>query len=265
MNQNIINYYENYKEEDRLTTNNARKIEFLTTIHFFEKHFHGKLKILDCAAGTGTYAFYLADKGHQLTATDVTPRHIAYMDEMLKTKPYQVETKVLDAVDMRCFPDESFDVVLNMGPLYHLIDGELRKKCFEESLRVLKRGGYLAAAYIPRLYINQMIVMSDHKYLDGKLLKQIKDTGILKQDDPKCFWTDTYYSSYDEMKHLYQEYNLKITEHFAQDGMAPLFEKVVDKWNEEQLETWLEYHLSVCSEKAVIDMSNHALIMGQKR
>lgn len=50
MNQNIINYYENYKEEDRLTTNNARKIEFLTTIHFFEKHFHGKLKILDCAA-----------------------------------------------------------------------------------------------------------------------------------------------------------------------------------------------------------------------
>lgn len=69
MNQNIINYYENYKEEDRLTTNNARKIEFLTTIHFFEKHFHGKLKILDCAAGTGTYAFYLADKGHQLTAT----------------------------------------------------------------------------------------------------------------------------------------------------------------------------------------------------
>ena len=124
MNQNIINYYENYKEEDRLTTNNARKIEFLTTIHFFEKHFHGKLKILDCAAGTGTYAFYLADKGHQLTATDVTPRHIAYMDEMLKTKPYQVETKVLDAVDMSCFPDESFDVVLNMGPLYHLIDGE---------------------------------------------------------------------------------------------------------------------------------------------
>ena len=174
MNQNIINYYENYKEEDRLTTNNARKIEFLTTIHFFEKHFHGKLKILDCAAGTGTYAFYLADRGHQLTATDITPRHIAYMNEMLKTKLYQVETKVLDAVDMSCFPDESFDVVLNMGPFYHLIDRELRKRCFEESLRVLKRGGYLAVAYIPRLYINQMIVMSDHKYLDGKLLKDYR-------------------------------------------------------------------------------------------
>ena len=265
MNQNIINYYENYKEEDRLTTNNARKIEFLTTIHFFEKHFHGKLKILDCAAGTGTYAFYLADRGHQLTATDITPRHIAYMNEMLKTKLYQVETKVLDAVDMSCFPDESFDVVLNMGPFYHLIDRELRKRCFEESLRVLKGGGYLAVAYIPRLYINQMIVMSDYKYLDGKLLNQIKNTGILKHDDPNCFWTDTYYSSYDEMKYLYKEYNLKIAEHFAQDGMAPLFEKVVDQWDEEQLETWLNYHLSVCVEKSVIDMSNHALIVGQKR
>lgn len=27
----VVESYENYKEEDRLTTNNARKIEFITT------------------------------------------------------------------------------------------------------------------------------------------------------------------------------------------------------------------------------------------
>lgn len=265
MSNEVIKYYENYREEDRITTNNARRIEFLTTVNRFDQLFKDSLNILDCAAGTGAYAFYLADKGHKVTATDITPRHIKYIDEHLKNKSYTMNTSVLDATDMSCFSDETFDVVLNMGPFYHLTNEELRKKCFEESLRVLKKDGYLITAYIPRLYLNQMIVMSDDKYLDKNLLNQIKDTGILKHDDPKCFWTDTYYSSYDEMQDLYKKYKLKIKEHFAQDGLTPLFHKKADHWNDEQFEIWFNYHLSICSNKSIIDMSNHVIIVGQKK
>ena len=261
----VVNYYENYREEDRITTNNARRIEFLTTVNQLESLLTGKLDILDCASGTGTYAFYLADKGHRLTATDITPRHISYINEHLKEKPYTMETRVLEATDLSCFSDESFDIVLNMGPFYHLTSEEPRKKCFEESLRALRKGGYLITSYIPRLYLNQMIALADNKYLDKKLLSQIKNTGILEHDDPKCFWTDTYYSSYDEMQNLYMKYGLDIIKHFAQDGLAPLFHNRVDQWNDEQFETWLSYHFSVCSEKTIIDMSNHVIIIGQKK
>ena len=79
----VVKYYEYYREEDRITTNNARKIEFLTTIRKFDEVFKEKYEILDCAAGTGAYAFYLADKGHKLTATDITPRHISYIDVVI--------------------------------------------------------------------------------------------------------------------------------------------------------------------------------------
>ena len=260
----VVKYYENYREEDRITTNNARKIEFLTTIRKFDEVFKEKYEILDCAVGTGAYAFYLADKGHKLTATDITPRHISYIDEHLKEKPYSMETKVLDATDMYCFQDASFDVVLNMGPFYHLIDKKARKKCLEESLRVLKKGGYFVVAYIPRLYLNQMIAMLDVKYVDEQLLSQIKTTGVLKHNDPNCFWTDTYYSSYDEMQELFRDNNLDVVMHFAQDGMSPLFHNTVDMWNDEQFDTWLAYHLSVCAEKTIIDMSNHVVIIGKK-
>jgi 2-polyprenyl-3-methyl-5-hydroxy-6-metoxy-1,4-benzoquinol methylase len=264
-NKEVINYYEHYREEDRITTNNARRIEYLTTIAFFDKILNGKLNILDCAAGTGAYAFYLADKGHKVTATDITPRHISYINEKLKEKPYHMDTSVLDATDMSCFSDESFDVVLNMGPFYHLIDEQSRIRCVEESTRVLKKGGLLATAYIPRFYLNQMIVMSNDKYVDKQLLEQIKETGVLNHDDPKCFWTDTYYSSFDEMQELYEKYNLEIVEHFAQDGLAPLFAEKVDKWNAEQFKIWLDYHMSVCTEKSIIGMSNHVIIIGRKR
>lgn len=265
MNNEIVKYYENYKEEDRITTNNARRIEYLTTIKKFDEIFTESLEILDCASGTGVYAFSLADRGHKLTATDITPRHISYIDEQLKEKSYTMKTGVLDATDLSCFSDEAFDVVLNMGPFYHLVDEKARNNCFRESLRVLRKGGYLAISYIPRLYINQMIAMSDVQYVDKQLLNQIGTTGILKHNDPKCFWTDTYYSSYDEMQELFKNHNLEVVMHFAQDGMSPLFHNTVDEWNNAQFNTWFEYHLSVCSEKTIIDMSNHVVIIGKKR
>ena len=135
----VVESYENYKEEDRLSTNNARRIEYLTTVRVLDELITGKKKILDCAAGTGIYAFYLADKGHEVTATDITPRHIEVIKNIAGTKPYEMDARVLDATNMSVFEDESFDIVLNMGPLYHLINESDRVRCFEESLRVLKR------------------------------------------------------------------------------------------------------------------------------
>lgn len=98
-----------------------------------------------------------------------------------------------------------------------------------------------------------------------RLLCQIRDTGVLLHDDPKCFWTDTYYSSNDEMQKLYRDNDIECIDHFAQDGLAPLFHNTVDQWSDEQFETWFKYYLSVCSEKSIIDMSNHVIIIGKKK
>lgn len=51
------------------------------------------------AAGTGIYAFWLADKGHEVTATDITPRHINIINEILKNKNYTMNTAVLGATE----------------------------------------------------------------------------------------------------------------------------------------------------------------------
>lgn len=77
----VVDSYENYQEENRLTTNQARKIEFITTTRIFEEIIPPRCKILDCAAGTGAYAFWLADRGHDVTATDITPRHVKLIED----------------------------------------------------------------------------------------------------------------------------------------------------------------------------------------
>lgn len=261
----IVENYENYREEDRLTTNNARRIEFVNTVRIFNEHIQTKSKILDCAAGTGIYAFYLAEQGHNVTATDITPRHIDIINKQLMNMDYSINTDVLDATDMSIFSDETFDVVLNMGPFYHLITEEMREKCISECIRVLKKDGILVTAYIPRFYVFQYAAMNDSQYLDSNLARQIIETGVLKHDDEKCFWTDTYYSSKDEMEEIYGKHNLKIVDHFAQDGIAPLLSQTIDNWNESEFETWCHYHYSVCREQSILGASNHVIIIGKKQ
>ncbi len=260
----VVDSYENYREEDRLTTNNARRIEFLTTTRILDEILDSKCKILDCAAGTGIYAFWLADKGHDVTATDITPRHIEFINQTLATIDYSMNTAILDATDMSIFDNETFDVVLNMGPFYHLTTESQREKCFDECLRVLKKGGLLVTAYIPRYYVFQYVAMSDENYLDSALAKQLVETGVLKHDDEKCFWTDTYYSSKEEMEEIYRNHNVTITDHFAQDGLAPLLANKVDSWGEEQFKIWCDYHYSICREKSILGASNHVVIIGRK-
>lgn len=260
----IVESYENYKEEDRLTTNNARRIEFITTTRIFDELFEGKTKVLDCAAGTGVYAFYLADKGYEVTATDITPRHIEIINQKLKQKDYNMQTSVLDATDMSVFEDETFDIVLNMGPFYHLITEAQRKKCLSEAIRVLKKGGLLVTSYIPRYYVFQYVALSDKRYLDMKLAEQLLSTGVLRHDDENCFWTDTYYAGTEEMEEIYKEHELAIIDHFAQDGISPFFKEKVDTLNESEYDRWCEYHYRVCREKSILGASNHTVIIGRK-
>lgn len=261
----VVESYENYREEDRLTTNNARKIEFITTTKVFDEVFENTMKVLDCAAGTGAYAFYLADKGYEVTATDITPRHIETINLKLKEKKYSMNTSVLDATDMSSFDDETFDIVLNMGPFYHLITENLRSKCFSESLRVLKKGGIIVTSYIPRYYVFQYVALSDRKYFNMDLAVQLIDTGVLKHDDANCFWTDTYYSSPDEMETLYKEKNIEILEHFAQDGISPFLKEKVDSLNKVEFDMWCNYHYRICREKSILGASNHVIIIGRKQ
>lgn len=264
MKNHVIESYENYREEDRLTTNNARRIEFINTVKILDEHIKEKSKILDCAAGTGVYAFYFAEREHDVTATDITPRHIDIINKNLSDKNYDMKTAVLDATDLSVFDDGSFDVVLNMGPFYHLIAEEQRNKCINECIRVLKKDGILVTAYIPRFYVFQYVAMSDRRYLDSTLAGQLVETGVLKHSDEKCFWTDTYYSSKEEMEHLYINKNLKIIDHFAQDGTAPLLSRQVDQWNDSEFAIWCQYHYSVCREPSILGASNHVIIIGKK-
>lgn len=71
----------NYDEKGRLHRDNAHKVEFLTTVHYFDRLFKEKSIILDACAGTGAYSLYLANKGHKVTACDLVKHNVEIIKE----------------------------------------------------------------------------------------------------------------------------------------------------------------------------------------
>ena len=53
-----------------------------------------------------------------------------------------------NAMDLSAFPDDAYDIVLLLGPLYHLYNAEDKRRALGEAIRVTKPGGLVFAAYV---------------------------------------------------------------------------------------------------------------------
>jgi SAM-dependent methyltransferase len=144
--EEIRAYYETGLERDRLQQGYSR-IEFARTCELLERHLPSPpARILDVGGGPGAYAAWLADAGYDVRIVDATPLHV---DQAVEAANGRFAAVVGDARDLR-EADGSWDAVLLLGPLYHLLEAEDRIAALREAYRVLRPGGLVAAAGISR-------------------------------------------------------------------------------------------------------------------
>ena len=119
-------YYNKFNEEKRLNSRHGQ-VEFFVTMHYLNQYLQGiesrvdsraAIKILDVGAGTGRYAIPLSEAGYDVTAVEPVHHNLGIM-RMNAPKLKAFEGK---AQRLRRFADNSFDVVLLFGPMYHLKD-----------------------------------------------------------------------------------------------------------------------------------------------
>ncbi|MGH4123514.1 MAG: class I SAM-dependent methyltransferase [Clostridium sp.] len=258
--KSILEYYESYEEEARLIKDNAHKIEFITTMHYLDKVVKPGSKILEVGAGTGRYSFCLAEKGHSVTALDITPKHIAIMKEEASHKDLDIDIVLGNAKELSDFKDNSYDVVLCLGPLYHFSEEEEKIQCLDECLRVLKSGGILAVAYINRFstFVN-MISRKKENINDEGLLSIVK-TGLEYGDERDCF----YFSKYDDIENLMNGFNVRKIDHIGTDGVASTISDKLNEFDEEEFQKWMDYHLMTCGDSSLIGYSQHGLYICEK-
>ncbi|MFC4336095.1 class I SAM-dependent methyltransferase [Salininema proteolyticum] len=138
-------FYSRLGENDRLVVPPDGRLEYLRTQILLRRLMDGEnLRVLDVGGGTGVHSAWLAKDGHAVTLVDP----VAAQVEAARTLN-GVEAVTGDARKLE-FDSGFFDVVLMLGPLYHLVDREDRLAALREGRRVVRDGGLLAVATINR-------------------------------------------------------------------------------------------------------------------
>lgn len=143
----VLAYYERGEEVERLRGGfPSGPLELARTQELIVRDLPaGPLDIVDVGGGPGAYAAWLADLGHQVRLIDPVPLHVV----QAAAADDRVTAELGDARQLQR-PDGSADVVLLLGPLYHLQERDDRLAALREAWRVLRPGGLVFAAAISR-------------------------------------------------------------------------------------------------------------------
>ena len=141
----LSDYYGGYDEENRLRSQHGL-VEFLTTMRYIEKYLVPGCRILEIGAATGRYSHDLARRGYTVDAVELVQHNIdIFMNNTLPGE--KVSIRQGNAMDLSFCEDETYDVTLLLGPMYHLFTEAEQKQALAEAIRVTKKGGVIFAAY----------------------------------------------------------------------------------------------------------------------
>ena len=152
----ISAYYCQTPEDDRLQQG-AFLLEALRTRELIERHAPAApATVFDIGGGAGAYAPWLSERGYAVHLLDPIDRHVAEAERRSAASSHPLASCHVGDARSLPFADETADVVLLLGPLYHLTSVEDRIQTLKQAARVLKPGGclfcrrHLALEFSPR-------------------------------------------------------------------------------------------------------------------
>lgn len=253
----IIQKYSEYDEENRLISDRAHNLEYLTTMRYIEKFLPTNAKILEIGAGTGRYSIALAKMGYDVTAVDLAPKHV----EIMRSKSRKLKNfkcMVADGLDLSLFDDGSFDMVLNFGPMYHLFNQKDIKKSRDETIRVAKKGAICMFAYLP---CASFVNCYGLRHQDvSTLVSQMDKFGRIKSypsDVFTCFYIEDF-------KKLFDKTNTKYLTNVATDGTAYAMREWVEQLPKKEYEAFIKWHFTTCERPDQQGYSAHLLYICKK-
>lgn len=258
----VNNYYkESYIEDERLTKDNTHKVELITTTTYIDKYLKKGDKILEVGAGTGAYSIYYARQGYEVESIELSEENLAILKSKI-TPDLNIKAHQGNAIDLSRYEDNTFDMTLVLGPLYHVFDKQERQSVINEAIRVTKKDGIIMYAFI----------LTDISILDWgfKRNELVNNFGNDKMVDENYKANNKpeyiFYMSYiDEVERELNKETISIEDYIATDGPTRLIADTVNNMDEETYKHYINYHLSVCNRRDLIGYSGHILAIAKKK
>lgn len=262
----IREYYASGIEKHRLDQNYF-KLEGIRTKEIISRYLTVPgLNILDVGGGAGYYAFWLQSLGHHVSLIDLSPDNINLVRQYELNHGVSLKFSAEGDARKLDFPDDSFDLVLMLGPLYHLIDRTERIQALAEARRVLKPNGLVIAAIISR-YASlidglRFNLIADEKFVE--ILSRDLETGIhLNVTDNPQYFTTSYFHTMSEIEEEIKASRLEFQKLIAVEGVGWLSDDY-PKGSEIKMDVVLDMITRIESNKDLISASPHILAIANK-
>ena len=256
-------YYNKFNEEKRLDSRHGR-VEFFTSMHYIHQSLteimagrkKEELHILDIGAGTGRYSVPLAQEGYDVTAVELVKHNLG----RLKQKGAGVHAYQGNALNLKRFSDNSFDLTLLFGPMYHLHGKEDKLRALKEAVRVTKPGGRILVAYI----MNEFSVIT-YAFKEKHILEALQ-SGMLTEDYHCTDKANPLYSMVrlEDIAALDAQVDAARIQIIAADGAADYMRPFLNALSEEEFDAFLSYHLATCERMDLMGASGHTVDILQK-
>ena len=244
--ENLVKYYNKFNEEKRLNSKHGQ-VEFLTAIKYINEYIKDNDKIIDIGAGTGKYSKYFYDKGYDVTAVELVKHNLRQIEKK------NIKCFLGNATNLKKIEDNSYDITLLFGPLYHLISMEDKLKALLEAKRITKPNGYIFISYCMNEY-----AIIEHGFIDNNILNELDQIDENFKINPK---EDDLYSfvRLEDINYLKDKANLSRVKIISQDGPSEYIKKNINKMDDETFDLYLKYHFKICEKLELLGAGRHIL------
>jgi SAM-dependent methyltransferase len=221
-------------------------------------------RIYDVGGGSGYYSRHLSEAGYSVHLIDPVREHVRRASEI--TPP--LASAVVGDARLLPWADDTADVVLVMGPLYHLQDRGDRMAALREANRVLRPGGLLVSTIIPR-WASAMVGMIREWVFDpsfAEMVRQEVTAGLHCRPEswPNLFM-DGYFHSIPDIETEMTEAGFFVSSCLAVEGPAWMCANFAEAWDDpERRGRILEIARMAESDPSLLSASPHVAVISRK-
>ena len=255
----ISEFYTKYPEDTRLERTRRGQLEFFTTMEYIHRYAGKGSKVLELGAGTGKYSIALAKEGMDVTAVELTENNLNILK---KNSGGMDNIRALqgDATNLSVFVDDTFDVTLVFGPMYHLYETADINKAIDEAVRVTRKDGVILFAFI------SVYAIMYANYLYGNWA--VGEEENFTRDYQIRHFQEQMFTGYDivEFEALFEN---KPVEWIATAGVDGFLEAVQERPDfsitDDDFEMFKKWYLAFAEKRELLGSTNHLLYICRKR
>lgn len=264
----IVAYYERAPEETRLEQLPFR-LEEIRTRELIRRHAPAPpAVVVDVGGAAGAYALWLADAGYTVHLVDAAPRLVG--EARRRSAAVERPLASCEVGDARALDlaDQCADILLLLGPLYHLTDASDRVRALGEARRVLRPGGVLFAAAISR-YASALDGMARDLFADPRF------TAIVERDlssgqhrnptDRVDYFTTAYFHRPEDLRAEVESAGFAIEGVCGLEGPGWFLPDLAERWADpRRRDDLLRLARELQAAPSVLGISAHLLTVARK-